>query len=119
MKEKMETSEIESLSGFTLDRAIAERTGLEFVGVEDDVLWVRDGITNFPFSPTSDWGQFGPLQDKYRIALYPTMARGAGAGQTSGDGWMASATAGEAFVDAHSLTAGCRALLRAILNGTA
>ncbi len=115
MKQKLETADIEALCGLELDREIAERIGLQPVGHEDGVLWVRDGVMNFPFSPTSDWNQFGPLQDKYRIALYPTIARGSGAGIGGSPGWMGSAIPGAPFVDQHALTAGCRALVRALL----
>ena len=108
----MENAEIEKLAGAALDREIAERLRLTLAGHEDGVLWVRDEhMRCFPFSPTSDWNQLGPLLLEHRIALYPTMARGTGAGHGH-PGWMGSADPGQPFVDPHILTAGSRALLK-------
>ncbi len=107
----MRTEDIEKLSGADLDRAVAEKIGLAIVGHEDGAVWVRDDAMRcYPFTPSASWAQLGPLLEEHRIAIYPTTARGLGAGHGQ-PGWLASSEPGSPFVSAHSLTAGCRALL--------
>lgn len=106
----MKREEIEALNGIDLDRALAGLLGLELVGTDGGAVWVRDGVNMFQFTPTSDWQQFGALMKEHRVALYPTIARGRGAGTGGDPGWMASAEPGQPYVDEHALTAGCRAL---------
>jgi len=105
-------TDVEKLSILEVERAIATALDLEPVGEQDGVLWVRDGHERYPFSPSCDWNQFGPLMIKYRIALYPTIAWGSGDGVSRREpGWMASPEPGKPIVETDPLAAGCRALL--------
>ena len=114
----MQQADIEALVGVDLDRAIAQELGYKVAGQDDEFgLRIQRGMAYVPFSPSSDWTCFGPLMVEHRVALYPTMARGVGAGQSGGVGWMGACEPGAPLVDRHALTAGCRALLqRLVLN---
>jgi hypothetical protein len=97
----MTHDEIEDLVGVDLDRAIAQALGYHVAGQDDEFgLRIQRGTGYIPFSPSSDWGTFGPLMVKYRVSV-----------GSSGNGWL-----GDYFVDNHALTAGCRALLRVIVS---
>jgi hypothetical protein len=97
----MTHDEIEDLVGVDLDRAIAQALGYHVAGQDDEFgLRIQRGTGYVPFSPSSDWGAFGPLMVAYRVDLQ----------SADGNGWLGDGS----FFDHHALTAGCRALLHAI-----
>lgn len=72
---KKKTSE---LTGAALDWAVAQVTGEE-IGFGNGALWLEFGTGDERYDqwrPSRDWGQGGPLIDKYQMEVMTSLATG-------------------------------------------